>query len=116
MSLQTGNAGAPIACCVLAHSDNTNWDNRFIETGRPSQFSNTVPTNANQFGGFQGQAGFNPGFNGANPFGPGPGPNGFNGGVPPQGGGFGGPQPGGPGGLPGGPQPGGPGGFGFNKK
>lgn len=101
MSLQTGNAGAPIACCVLAHSDSTNWDNKFINTGRPSQFSNTIPTNINQFGGFPGQNGFNPGFNGPNgQFGPGGVPNGFNpngggpqgGGFGPQGGGFGPPQ------------------------
>lgn len=30
MSLQTGNAGAPIACCTVGLSDASNWNSPFI--------------------------------------------------------------------------------------
>ncbi|XP_069128558.1 superoxide dismutase [Cu-Zn]-like [Argopecten irradians] len=44
MSLQTGNSGAPLACCVIAWSDSTNWNNPFIarnaNTFNPNQGAN----------------------------------------------------------------------------
>jgi len=60
MSLQTGNAGAPLACCVVGWGDSSKWNNPFIprqnngfqgtpSTGQPNTF---IPTN-----------GFNPNFN-----------------------------------------------------
>ncbi|XP_062605009.1 uncharacterized protein LOC134266799 [Saccostrea cucullata] len=44
MSLQTGNAGAPIACCTIGLSDASNWNNPFIPR---SNIQNTA--GANQF-------------------------------------------------------------------
>ena len=33
-SLQTGNGGAPIACCVVGLSDNWNWNNPILVNGQ----------------------------------------------------------------------------------
>ncbi|XP_060072345.1 uncharacterized protein LOC132552213 [Ylistrum balloti] len=54
MSLQTGNAGAPLACCVIAWSDSTNWSDPFI--ARNGNNFNQNGGNQNfQNGGFQQQ-------------------------------------------------------------
>ena len=34
VSLQTGNSGAPIACCVVGLSDATNWNNPLLVNGQ----------------------------------------------------------------------------------
>ena len=41
VSLQTGNSGRPIACCVVGLADSYNWDNPFLRTGD----FNPVPVN-----------------------------------------------------------------------
>ena len=69
MSLQTGNAGAPIACCTIGFADSSNWNNPFIP--RNVNFQSTFNSQSNTFnqgqGLNQGQPGFNqgqqPGFN-----------------------------------------------------
>lgn len=47
MSLQTGNAGAPIACCTIGLSDASNWNNPFIP--RSNVVSQNAPAGNGQF-------------------------------------------------------------------
>nr|QDX46955.1 superoxide dismutase [Azumapecten farreri] len=55
MSLQTGNAGAPLSCCVIAWSDSTNWNSPFIARN-VNNFNPNQGGNQNfQNGGFQQQ-------------------------------------------------------------
>lgn len=85
MSLQTGNAGAPIACCTIALSDRTNWYNPIMQSSSNNPFNGNTNMNGgfnptfnmptfNQGGGFPNP---NPNFNR-----PGPGPNQFGPGGP----------------------------------
>ncbi|KAK3090238.1 hypothetical protein FSP39_010287 [Pinctada imbricata] len=68
MSLQTGNAGAPIACCTIGFSDSSNWNNPFIPRtgGFQGTQSNVNNFNQGQTGFNQGQTGFNQGQTGFN--------------------------------------------------
>ena len=42
MSLQTGNSGRPIACCVIGLADAHNWENPFLQEVDPM---NPLPVN-----------------------------------------------------------------------
>lgn len=47
VSLETGNSGAPIACCVIGLSDATNWNNPFMINGQFVPRGGMTPINPN---------------------------------------------------------------------